>query len=1329
MGCSGSKASEWNERLSKVQEEVAAQPWIHGIGGLSELERCIANLIEVNEFFTKERGGKDKNALAQIQRVADTLTSELVELVDINLLRTANRARIQEVVRISKQLDEVRKASALVQDRHKSLQKAIATEYLTDASSVLATAPPDQLEDSCKKVLQFLQKAKEFMTDVRELVPVFLQHARTLSKKILDVVSLSLESGASSLNKLEEIAASLDKHAAEVAKLGGAPWEKLEPRLKESIATLSREVLPGKLDNLEAELAEEGGVNLSKLKRMLKDIAPWGGALDGEKKEDAGDDSTRERLIKNLKQVRLRMETKFNDALERGQDSTLQELLNFASEYDTSVKKMSMPGELLDLSRDLTKKKAGVTLETLMNRARESLPLQAEELSKARLEAEATIKTIPKDKWADKAGPPIWRFKLRSGMWKDFPTARSAEVEQCYQEWLRKGSPSALEERRCEVAIQVEAPPSRSSRASSKDGRDKSGTRREKCKFGEKCYQKNPKHRQQFCHPGDPDWDSPTNEAITPSASDRLSATSEASRGSMREEKFSLDFSLMTQVNLSRKAAMRPINRLEGLTRIQMATKAYFDQVRDFVQGVAGMFSQADKEMRLLGAQESQVMKSEVDNLLRGIGPSVREFMSIAVLISDIQAAEEITTHLGPRGESLGLIEELKELRLRDVLKEMREVYHPGFRGQPTKTKSASTIFGDRSPKHLHSWSLLRFLVKQRLFLARKSLRATQREFKEVDRRRGKMRCQALLAEYEKNSGFCEHSREEIGKILSSALSSSIEDARVEDATDIVKTAVALGCESNSMVDEIGQWVASAVPSACKSKLGLARVIEIVDLAINVCKAVGDRSLEDITDVPALVPQLAERAMREIEADGQGVVLVSAIPKAQCSFSKLRSMFADCGDIVNIFLPREGRGKMHQPSGVAYIAFKTMEGCNKAVALNGKPLKVEYKGLPASVKRMVGLYGKLGHATKAFEDKFWELYQAWYLKLKLESQAGAIEWAIAFCEQLKVDMPKWMMKNDKVEAMKKLQSALEGGDEQTVREAVIFAKQTDYKSEAKLVSLYDEAMNKLKGMKRLPSGWQAEDLVGTDATSKMFKKMDFSDPMLKSFFQQMFDQTKASITTRDRSGAVPTGYRVERIESVMNVDSWSAYISRRDKIVEQCQRVKGVAPLPLPIWESYSGPIDTCKGTVHQDILANCNMPQLEVACNEFLLFHGTKPHAAELIVRNNFDMAFACKTGLFGAGLYFAESCSKADEYVQPDERGHFPLIICRVTLGRMNYCPNADPIKDPGRTALEASCLRGEYHSVIGDRKKARGTYREFIVYDNFQVYPTFIVWYSRL
>ena len=38
---------------------------------------------------------------------------------------------------------------------------------------------------------------------------------------------------------------------------------------------------------------------------------------------------------------------------------------------------------------------------------------------------------------------------------------------------------------------------------------------RERCPYGKFCYRKNPDHRQEAIHPGDPDWDDKENDTIT----------------------------------------------------------------------------------------------------------------------------------------------------------------------------------------------------------------------------------------------------------------------------------------------------------------------------------------------------------------------------------------------------------------------------------------------------------------------------------------------------------------------------------------------------------------------------------------------------------------------------------------------------------------------------------------------------------------------------------------------------------------------------------------------------------------------------------------------
>lgn len=91
---------------------------------------------------------------------------------------------------------------------------------------------------------------------------------------------------------------------------------------------------------------------------------------------------------------------------------------------------------------------------------------------------------------------------------------------------------------------------------------------------------------------------------------------------------------------------------------------------------------------------------------------------------------------------------------------------------------------------------------------------------------------------------------------------------------------------------------------------------------------------------------------------------------------------------------------------------------------------------------------------------------------------------------------------------------------------------------------------------------------------------------------------------------------------------------------------------------------------------------------------------------------------------MYFAEACSKSDEYTEQDHRGWRPLLLCRVICGRINYTDEVHPDVNQ----LVQSCTTGNYHCVLGDREKCRGTFREFIVYDNTQAYPEYIVWYKR-
>lgn len=70
------------------------------------------------------------------------------------------------------------------------------------------------------------------------------------------------------------------------------------------------------------------------------------------------------------------------------------------------------------------------------------------------------------------------------------------------------------------------------------------------------------------------------------------------------------------------------------------------------------------------------------------------------------------------------------------------------------------------------------------------------------------------------------------------------------------------------------------------------------------------------------------------------------------------------------------------------------------------------------------------------------------------------------------------------------------------------------------------------------------------------------------------------------------------------------------------------------------------------------------------------------------------------------------------------YPVLLCRVCLGHVFYCAE----RRPDRRQLERRCLIERWHSVLGDRRKTSGTFREFIVYDNEQAFPAYILYYER-
>jgi len=128
----------------------------------------------------------------------------------------------------------------------------------------------------------------------------------------------------------------------------------------------------------------------------------------------------------------------------------------------------------------------------------------------------------------------------------------------------------------------------------------------------------------------------------------------------------------------------------------------------------------------------------------------------------------------------------------------------------------------------------------------------------------------------------------------------------------------------------------------------------------------------------------------------------------------------------------------------------------------------------------------------------------------------------------------------------------------------------------------------------------------------------------------------------------------------------------------------------------------------------------------EGLLFHGTNPSSAISILKSGFRLNHAGKsTGtMFGYGIYLAECSSKSDEYAMDDGANTYPglraLLVCRCLVG------NPYIVHKAGDYLAEAK--KASSDCILGDREVAVNTYREFVFFDESQVYPEYVVIYKR-
>jgi hypothetical protein len=246
-----------------------------------------------------------------------------------------------------------------------------------------------------------------------------------------------------------------------------------------------------------------------------------------------------------------------------------------------------------------------------------------------------------------------------------------------------------------------------------------------------------------------------------------------------------------------------------------------------------------------------------------------------------------------------------------------------------------------------------------------------------------------------------------------------------------------------------------------------------------------------------------------------------------------------------------------------------------------------------------------------------------------------------------------------------------------------------------------------------PSWWQKVPAEG-DSRQLLPAKQEQIDAV-----QELMDRTWKDVTTRDRSyGKIPK-MKVVQVQQNHNPRLWRNYVVAREHVRKLMKEGDEQCAYTWEVQKQDAAKFD-CLGDEDRSV-------------NEFLLFHGTKPSACGAICESDFmvNLAGSSAGTLYGKGVYFGENSSKSDEYAKEEEDGIYSgfcaMLLCRVTCGRMYYTDKVNPDHDD----IYAKCTGPSrtHHSVLGDRQKARGTYREFIVFDNDLAYPEYVVIYRRV
>ncbi|EDQ86127.1 uncharacterized protein MONBRDRAFT_28632 [Monosiga brevicollis MX1] len=194
-------------------------------------------------------------------------------------------------------------------------------------------------------------------------------------------------------------------------------------------------------------------------------------------------------------------------------------------------------------------------------------------------------------------------------------------------------------------------------------------------------------------------------------------------------------------------------------------------------------------------------------------------------------------------------------------------------------------------------------------------------------------------------------------------------------------------------------------------------------------------------------------------------------------------------------------------------------------------------------------------------------------------------------------------------------------------------------------------------------------------------------------------------------GRGPDTIAVRRVKRVENPVLWERYSAKRREMLHRITSQRHCDQL-------QTAKVDALPG-----------LPALlrNTSCQERLLLHGIAADKSlrDKIVRLGLDYRFAgsSRGHRFGHGTYLSDHPGKTHQYAKAGPNGERMLIVTRALLGQayVDEAPNSKALAPP---LLPSAPNNERYDSVIAT---PHGRFQEVIMFENAQMYPELVVYYT--